>query len=71
MRDIENPMVLDANWRHLEHPEPKVIDQCAGCQEEIYEGQDIFEFAEGSVHDNSECCKQYVGSISICKVAGE
>lgn len=68
--DLENPMFLDSQWRHLEK-ELKVVDYCQGCSEEIYEGQDIYEFAEGSVHNDSECCKQYIGSISLIKVAGE
>ena len=67
---VENPMVVDRYWADKEQ-EPKVIATCAGCEEDILEGQDIYEFAEGSVHNNSECCEQYVQAISMMKVAGE
>lgn len=70
MLDIENPMVIDSHWRHLER-EPKVIGECAGCHEDIYEGEDIYDFDSGLVHQDSECCQQYVAEMSVCKLAGE
>lgn len=74
--DIENSMVIDKHWRHLEQPEPKAIDECLGCLEDIYAGEDVYEFTSLTgetvlVHQNAECCQQYVGAISYCKVAGE
>lgn len=75
MKEAENKMVLDSHWRHLEK-EPKVIDECLGCMEDIIAGEDVYEFMSLTgdtviVHQNSECCQQYVGAISNCKVAGE
>lgn len=72
---IENPMVVDSHWRHLER-KPKVIGECAGCHEDILEGQDILECNEFGneevlLHQDSECAYQFVTNISFCKVAGE
>ena len=71
MKDIENPAVIDALWRHQEQPKPKVVAYCEGCEEEIVEGQDIFDLNGCFLHHDSECCRQYIGSLSIEKVAGE
>jgi hypothetical protein len=73
--DIENAMVKDSLWKEREQ-KPKVINECLGCMEDIYEGEDVYEFTSLTgetvlVHQNAECCQQYVGAISFCKVAGE
>lgn len=70
MREIENPMVIDRLWADKEQ-DLKVIGECEGCHEDILEGQDIYVFNDGMVHQDQECCIQYIGSISIIKVAGE
>lgn len=70
MIDVENPMVIDSIWRKHEC-EPKVIGECAGCQEDIYEGQYIYDFDGELVHQNPECCMNYVANMSVCKIAGE
>lgn len=67
---VENPMVIDSLWRHLEQ-EPKVVGECEGCHEDILEGDDVYDFDGGLVHQDSECCMQYVANMSVCKVAGE
>lgn len=67
---IENPMVIDSLWEHTERL-PEVIGECEGCHEDIYEGDDIYDFDGDYVHQDSDCCKQYVAGISLCKVAGE
>jgi hypothetical protein len=69
MKPVENPMVLPEK-------EKKVIGTCEGCQEEIYEGEPVYDFqgsdAQGAIfHQNKECCFQYVSEMSVCKVAGE
>jgi hypothetical protein len=74
-REIENPMVIDAKWRHLER-EPQIIGECAGCEEDIVSGESFYEFTMGVVskvfvHQNPECCMQYVAENSWCRVAGE
>ena len=65
---LENPMVIDSKWRHLEK-EPEIVGYCDGCGDEIYEGQDVFDHGDGLVHQDSECCLQFVGNMSICKEA--
>lgn len=72
---IENPMVVDRLWRHLEQ-EPKIVGECAGCQGDIAEGEDILEFVgfDGEttlVHQDNECAYQYLAEAAFCKVAGE
>jgi hypothetical protein len=73
---LETKMVLDSHWCHLEQPETKVIGECAGCHEDIVEGDDILEcneFCNETVllHQDSECAYQFVAAISCCKVACE
>ena len=74
-REIENPMVIDAKWRHLEQ-EPQVVGECAGCEEDIVAGEDFYELQiivgeKIYIHQNAECCRQYVAEYSWCRVAGE
>jgi hypothetical protein len=73
--NVENPMVIDSLWREREK-KPKVIDECVGCMEDIFEGEDVYEFTSITgqtvmVHQKSGCCQHYVSDISNCKVAGE
>lgn len=74
-KEIENPMVIDAIWRNYEK-EPAIVGECAGCLEDIYEGENIlvFDDVHGEtvmVHQDSECTYQYVSGMAYCKVAGE
>lgn len=74
-RMVENVMVLDSYWREKER-EPKVICECAGCENEIFAGQDVYEFTEESgktvyIHDNLNCSRDYISSQSRSLVAGE
>ncbi|USK61305.1 hypothetical protein [Peribacillus asahii] len=68
MEQVENPMVMDGL---RERNEPKVVGECEGCHEAIYEGEDVYDFDGGLVHQDPDCCMQYVANISYCKVAGE
>lgn len=73
---LENPMVVDSLWRHREQPEPKAIAECSGCEEEILEGETVLEFTDVDgetilVHQELDCCYQYVAGMARCKVAGE
>jgi hypothetical protein len=72
--DVENPMILDSHWRHLEK-EQKIIGECAGCHEDIVEGEDIlvcneFPNEEVLIHQDNECVYQFVAGMSRCEVAG-
>lgn len=68
---IENPMVLDSHWRHLEKPEPKVVGECAGCEEDIYAHEQWLDLVslkgDYLVHQNTECCYQFVVEMSVCR----
>jgi hypothetical protein len=72
-REIENPMVIDAHWKPLE--EPKVFGECAGCKEDIVGGNDFYEIKTTNevlkVHQNPECCQQFVAEMAWCRTAGE
>jgi hypothetical protein len=73
--NIENPMVIDSLWRGKEQ-EPKVISECVGCKDDIFAGQDVYEFTNEAgetvlIHDNLECCREYISDMSRCLVAGE
>lgn len=62
---VENHMVRDLP------EEPLVVGECAGCGEDIYLGDEVYDFGDGLTHQDSECCQQYVSNISICRTAGE
>jgi hypothetical protein len=74
MKDIENAMVVDSLWRGKEK-EPKKIGECAGCQGDVFAGEDVYEFEDYNVtvliHQKSDCCMQYIAEMSFCKIAGE
>ncbi|MEH7342721.1 hypothetical protein V7122_02355 [Bacillus sp. JJ1532] len=65
---IENPMVIDRLWN--DQKDPEVVGECEGCHEDIYEGDDIYDFDGGWVHQDSDCCQQYIANMSMCKTAG-
>jgi hypothetical protein len=72
---VENPMVNDLLWTHKEQ-EPKVLGDCVGCQVDITEGEEVYEFQDVHgeivwVHQNGSCCMSYVGEMAVCKTAGE
>ncbi|MEN0648882.1 hypothetical protein NSQ82_07615 [Caldifermentibacillus hisashii] len=62
---VENPMV------HWKEEEPKVVGYCEGCGEKIYEGDDVYDYDGGMIHQDSSCCMDYVANMSRCIVAGE
>ncbi|MGF6951916.1 3-methyladenine DNA glycosylase AlkD [Neobacillus sp. B4I6] len=69
--EIDNPMTIDSLWKEREQ-ESKVIGECAGCEEDIVVGETFYEFTMGVVekvyvHQNSECCMQYVAENSWCR----
>ncbi|MBT2727874.1 hypothetical protein J7E63_13085 [Bacillus sp. ISL-75] len=72
-REIENPMVIDAHWEHLE--KPKTFGECAGCEEDIVAGDAYYEIRSSievlKVHQKAECCQQYVAEMAWCQTAGE
>jgi hypothetical protein len=73
--EIENPMVIDTQWRHNEQPEQKIFGECAGCENEIFTGDDYYEIKTSNeilmVHQNAMCCMEFVSEMAWCKTAGE
>jgi hypothetical protein len=74
-RNIENSMVVDSLWKEKEQ-EQKVISECAGCENDIFAGEDVYEFTSEAgenvlIHQNLECCRHYISEQSRCLVAGE
>jgi hypothetical protein len=71
---IENPMVLDSHWRHLERA-PRVYGECAGCGEDIYAGEDYYEIRSSNdvlmVHQKADCCMDFVADMAWSRTAGE
>lgn len=72
---VENPMLRDRFWRNFESKEPKVVGECAGCKEEVYDYEEVYEFLEFDepviIHQDAACCRQFVAEYSRCKLAGE
>jgi hypothetical protein len=72
---VENPMVNDLLWTHKEQ-EPKVLGECVGCQEDITEGEEVYEFQDVHgetvwVHQYGSCCMIYISDLAVCRTAGE
>ncbi|PFV44473.1 hypothetical protein COA09_26440 [Bacillus cereus] len=65
---IENPMVVG---NHHDSVVNNVMEHCQSCGKEIYFGEEYWDMDGDSLHDETECIKQYVASHSIKKVAGE
>jgi hypothetical protein len=67
---IENPMVIDTLWDSGRAP--KVVGECAGCNEDIYSIDEFYEMTEADgeivyVHQTPDCCQHYVSERSICR----
>lgn len=71
MSEIENPMVVDSLWK--DKKDLRVVGLCAGCQDEICEGEDIYEYDDYGeiifIHQKPSCCMDYVAEMSVCKTA--
>jgi hypothetical protein len=64
---LENPMVVDSRWRHLEDNRT-AIGECAGCEEDIYANEDWYETPNGTIiHQSDDCCRQYIAEMSLCR----
>ncbi|PEP89602.1 hypothetical protein [Bacillus toyonensis] len=48
-----------------------VMSNCESCGKEIYFGEEYRDMDGDSIHDETDCIKQYVESHSIKKIAGE
>jgi hypothetical protein len=68
--EIENPMVLGKLWEAREQ-EPKVIGECAGCQEDIVNVDAWLELMvdgeEIMIHQDLDCTYQFVADRAVCK----
>lgn len=48
-----------------------VMSNCKSCGQEIYFGEEYRDMDGDSLHDETECIKQYVEVHSTKKIAGE
>lgn len=65
--NVENPMVLNVKWE-----EPRVIGECAGCFENIVEGEEFIEFLDGQmIHYDKYCAMAFCLESGERKVAWE
>lgn len=71
LRDIENPIVVDALWK----PEPKVIGECEGCGQDIYSYEHYYDMQDTEdivlIHQNKDCCTEFVANRSVCRSADD
>ncbi|PGM94521.1 hypothetical protein CN958_10680 [Bacillus cereus] len=65
---IENPMIIG---NPHDSAITNIMGHCESCNKEIYFGEEYRDMDGDSIHDETECIKQYVASHSIKKVAGE
>ncbi|WP_158738655.1 hypothetical protein [Alteribacillus sp. YIM 98480] len=59
---VENAMVLPNGYGFAdpqEH-EPEVIGTCSGCQEEIFDYDEAFQFGDDLLHDENACAGEYI-----------
>jgi extradiol dioxygenase family protein len=72
--EVENKMVLDSHWRHLEDHRT-IIGECSGCEENIYSNEQWLDMVLNGeqvlVHQDEKCCYQFVADISICRGGDE
>lgn len=72
---VENPMIRDRFWYRFERFEPKIVGECAGCKEEVFDYEEVYEVQEFGekiiIHQDSTCCQQFISEIGRCKLAGE
>lgn len=65
---IENPITYG---NHHDSSARDFIEECEGCNGEIYFGESYLDFGGDYLHAETECITQYVMSHSTEKVAGE
>jgi hypothetical protein len=64
-------MVLPGGRRDPQSIVRKLVGFCAGCGEEIYEGDDVIEIGDELIHETTVCAFDYCSHIGFSKVAGE
>lgn len=50
--------------------EPQMVSVCEGCLELILEGEDMIEFQDAHLHDDSRCILEFIREGGVRKVAG-
>jgi hypothetical protein len=67
---VENPII--SNRHPIRDPQDgKVVCYCAGCGQEIYEGDAVIEFDREMIHENKDCAFDFCAEIGFSKLAGE
>jgi len=66
---IQHPTITRIRRTGYPEPEPEVVGICEGCGEDIYEGDDIYDFNGAMIHQVSMCCMEYISNSAISTVA--
>jgi len=67
----DHPVIERTERNGYANPEPVIVGVCEGCGQDIYEGEDVYDFSEGMIHQKASCCMEYVSGMSRYVVAGE
>jgi len=67
---VENFVISD---RHpiRDREEARTVGYCAGCGDEIYEGDDIIEIMGEMIHESRDCAFDFCAEVGFTRVAGE
>lgn len=68
---IQDPRITEMERKGYIGKEPQIVAYCDGCGEGIYKGDDVYEFEDVILHQNSECCENYISNFAVTRVAGE
>ena len=66
---LEHPAIARTIRTGYPEPEPEVVGICEGCGEDIYEGDDIYDFNGAMIHQDSGCCEEYISNAAISIIA--
>ena len=66
---MDHPAIVRAMRTGYPEPEQEVVGECLGCGEEIYKGEDVYDYNGELLHQDSSCCMEYISNASICKTA--
>jgi hypothetical protein len=47
----------------------EVVDECLGCKEEIYQGDEVLKHPDGTFHDDVDCFVKYIRKDGIKEIA--
>lgn len=66
---LQHPSITRTRRTGYPVHEPRVVDYCEGCGEEIFEGEDVYDYNGAMIHQESMCCMEYISNSAISTVA--